>query len=218
VYKQKCRINAVKKPLSKHGITNTFTEYLNFIMMNIIGKKISETRKSKGLTQEELAEKSKMNLRTIQRIESSDSTPRGKTLNLICDVLEINLEDLRNIESQNRKRTLINIIINAAFLIPLNIILMSIIGYLTLDSEANMNSRIGAFLLSFFIPFFIAFKTLRMNGIERMLKFGIGFIAYIIIALFSIRYQSAIMTGLIPCLLIALAVLYYGKELIKPEE
>jgi len=186
--------------------------------MNIIGKKISETRKSKGLTQEELAEKSKMNLRTIQRIESSDSTPRGKTLNLICDVLEINLEDLRNIESQNRKRTLINIIINAAFLIPLNIILMSIIGYLTLDSEANMNSRIGAFLLSFFIPFFIAFKTLRMNGIERMLKFGIGFIAYIIIALFSIRYQSAIMTGLIPCLLIALAVLYYGKELIKPEE
>jgi hypothetical protein len=95
---------------------------------------------------------------------------------------------------------------------------MSIIGYLTLDSEANMNSRIGAFLLSFFIPFFIAFKTPKMRGIERMLKFGIGFIVYIIIALFSIRYQSAIMTGLIPCLLIALAVLYYGKELIKSEE
>lgn len=186
--------------------------------MSIIGKKISETRKSKGLTQEELAEKSKMNLRTIQRIENSDSIPRGKTLILICEVLEINLEELRNIENQNRKKTIMNIVIKAIFLIPLNIILTTIIGYLTLDSEANMNSRLGALLLSFLIPFFIAFKTPRMNGIERMLKFGIGFIAYIILALFSIRYQSAIMTGLIPFLLISLAVLYYGKELIKPEE
>ena len=54
--------------------------------------------------------------------------------------------------------------------------------------------------------------------VEKMEQFDAQVIAYIIIALFSIRYQSAIMTGLIPCLLIALAVLYYGKELIKPEE
>jgi transcriptional regulator with XRE-family HTH domain len=36
--------------------------------MNLIANKISETRKTKGLTQEELAELSKVNLRTIQRI------------------------------------------------------------------------------------------------------------------------------------------------------
>lgn len=186
--------------------------------MNIIGKKISETRKSKGLTQEELAEMSKMNLRTIQRIENNESVPRGKTLNLICEVLEINSEELLSIEKQNRKKTSINIIINATFLIPLNIVLMSIIGYLTLDSEANLNSRVGAFLLSFFIPFFIVFKTQKMSGIERMLKFGIGFIVYIIIAFFSIKYQATILTGLIPCLIICLGILYYGKELIKPAE
>jgi transcriptional regulator with XRE-family HTH domain len=186
--------------------------------MNIIGKKISETRKLKGLTQEELAEMSKMNLRTIQRIENNESIPRGKTLNFICEVLEINLKDLQSIEKQNRKKTLIKIIMDAAFLIPLNIVLMSITGYLTLDSEANLNSRIGAFLLSFFIPFFIVIKTKKMSGIERMFKFGTGFIAYIIIALFSIRFQATILTGLIPCLIIALGVLYYGKELIKPAE
>jgi transcriptional regulator with XRE-family HTH domain len=184
--------------------------------MNIIGKKISETRKSKGLTQEELAEKSKMNLRTIQRIENSSNVPRGKTLNLICGVLNIHLDDLRNIENQNKKSALIDILIKSTFLFPLNILLMSITGYLTLDSEANLNSRIGAFLLSFFIPFFIAFKTPKMQGLERMLKYGFGFISYIVIALVSIRYQAAIMTGLLPCLLIALAVLYYGEELTKP--
>jgi transcriptional regulator with XRE-family HTH domain len=68
--------------------------------MSIIGKKISETRKSKGLTQEELAELSKVNLRTIQRIENNESEPRGKTLVLICEVLDINIEDLINSKKQ----------------------------------------------------------------------------------------------------------------------
>lgn len=68
--------------------------------MSIIGKKISETRKSKGLTQEELAELSKVNLRTIQRIENDESEPRGKTLKLICEVLDIDVEDLINSKKQ----------------------------------------------------------------------------------------------------------------------
>jgi transcriptional regulator with XRE-family HTH domain len=186
--------------------------------MNIIGKKISEASKSKGLTQEELAEMSKMNLRTIQRIENNENVPRGKTLNLICEILEINSDEFINIENQSRKEILINIIISGTFLIALNIILMMIIGYMTVDSEANINSRIGAFLLSFFIPFFIVYKTPRMSGIERMLKFGCGYIFYIIVALIMIKYRAALMTGLIPCLLISLGMFYYGKELIKKKE
>lgn len=62
----------------------------------MIGKKISEALKSKGLTQEGLAEKLKVNLRTIQRIERSESIPRGSTLNLICDALEIKPDDLKS--------------------------------------------------------------------------------------------------------------------------
>ena len=146
--------------------------------MNIIGKKISEVRKSKGLTQEELVEMSKMNLRTIQRIENIENVPRGKTLSMICEVLEINSNEFVNIEKQSRKEIVINLIINATFLLALNLILMMIIGYLTKDSEANINSRIGAFLLSFFIPFFIVYKTQRMSNIERMIKFGSGYIFY----------------------------------------
>lgn len=62
--------------------------------MSSIGKKISDARKLKGLTQETLAELSKVNLRTIQRIENNESTARGKTLLLICDVLDIDIEKL----------------------------------------------------------------------------------------------------------------------------
>ncbi len=55
-----------------------------------VGQKIRESRKLKGLSQEELADLAKVNLRTVQRIEANQNEPRGKTLNLLCEVLEIN--------------------------------------------------------------------------------------------------------------------------------
>ncbi len=62
--------NVVK--MSELNRYQTFDDFLNLIKiinMNSIGTKILEIRKSKGLTQEELVELSKVNLRTIQRIE-----------------------------------------------------------------------------------------------------------------------------------------------------
>ena len=54
-----------------------------------IGTKIREARIKKALSQEDLAELSKLNLRTIQRIENNESIPRGKTLKLVFDALDI---------------------------------------------------------------------------------------------------------------------------------
>ena len=62
--------------------------------MNKLGSIIQERRKSRGLTQEDLAEMAKVNLRTIQRIENNENTPRGKTLVLICDALDLDLEEI----------------------------------------------------------------------------------------------------------------------------
>lgn len=54
-----------------------------------LGKKISEWRKAKGLTQEELVEKCNLNVRTIQRIEAGEVTPRSYTIKAILDALEV---------------------------------------------------------------------------------------------------------------------------------
>ncbi len=59
--------------------------------MTEIGKRIKEIRLKKGLSQEELAEASKVNLRTIQRIENNETKPREKTLQLIFNALEIEI-------------------------------------------------------------------------------------------------------------------------------
>jgi transcriptional regulator with XRE-family HTH domain len=191
--------------------------------MNSIGNKISELRKVKGYTQEELAELSKINLMTIQRIENDKNEPRGKTLKLICDILEIDPSEFKSNSMNNNNKSVLYILLNIFFYLLLNMILMFVIGFLTLDSEANLNSRIGAFLLSIFIPFYIVYITKSMNPIERVLKFGSGYILYIIMLLFArgliLGFQIGfIRTGLFQCLIISIGVLFYGNYLLKEEK
>lgn len=112
------------------------------------------------------------------------------------------------------KSSIANKLVSAAFLVLLNLALMTIIGYLTLNVDATVNSRVAALLLSFFMPFFIVYKTPYMSGLERFLKFGSGFLVYITLSLIIIRLPAALFTWLLPCLVLALAVLYYGKELL----
>ncbi|MBZ9778532.1 helix-turn-helix domain-containing protein [Psychroflexus sp. CAK8W] len=183
--------------------------------MNLIGKKISETRKLKGLTQEELAEQSNINLRTIQRIENSESEPRGKTLQLICNTLQIDLEELISIDPALKENSITTKIINGLFLLILNLILVAIIGFLTIDSNANTNSVFGGVLLSLFIPFFIVVFTREMPGAERVLKFGFGYISYLLLVTIFHGFPTGFSTGLFPCLLISLSILYFGSEFIK---
>ena len=59
-----------------------------------LGKRISELRKEKGLTQEELVEQCNINVRTIQRIEAGEVSPRSYTIKAILDVLGFNYEDV----------------------------------------------------------------------------------------------------------------------------
>ncbi|MBI9055915.1 MAG: helix-turn-helix transcriptional regulator [Bacteroidales bacterium] len=54
-----------------------------------LGKKLIELRKKKGLTQEDLVEKCNLSVRTLQRIESGEVTPRNTTIKLIFEALEL---------------------------------------------------------------------------------------------------------------------------------
>jgi len=56
---------------------------------------IAQLRKSKGLTQEELAEKAGVTVRTIQRMESNETLPRAYTLKKMAEALEVSLQELQ---------------------------------------------------------------------------------------------------------------------------
>lgn len=53
------------------------------------GKLIKELRVKKGLTQEQLAAKTELSARTIQRIENGEVDPRSYSLQMIADALEV---------------------------------------------------------------------------------------------------------------------------------
>ena len=67
-----------------------------------LGEKIALLRKQKGLTQEELIEKCNVSVRTIQRIEAGEVTPRSYTLKIILNALDY---DFSKIQSENFKTT-----------------------------------------------------------------------------------------------------------------
>lgn len=70
-----------------------------------LGKKIYESRKAKGLTQEQLVEKCNLNVRTIQRIEAGDVTPRTHTVKSLFEVLEIEWVEEKKKYIQNYSQT-----------------------------------------------------------------------------------------------------------------
>ncbi|MFS4418407.1 helix-turn-helix domain-containing protein [Maribacter sp. 2307ULW6-5] len=59
-----------------------------------LGHKITELRKQKGLTQEELVERCNINVRTLQRIENGEVSPRSYTVRTILSALDHDYESV----------------------------------------------------------------------------------------------------------------------------
>ncbi len=65
----------------------------------MLGKRIKEFRKNKGLSQQKLAEKSGLSFNTITRIEQGiGDSPTLKTLLKLSEALEIGLDELVGIK------------------------------------------------------------------------------------------------------------------------
>ncbi len=136
-----------------------------------LGRKISELRKEKGLTQEELVDKCNISVRTLQRIESGEVIPRSYTVKTILAALDYDLIKISDTEDKNRPdfyewlKDVLLIDINpdkpANYLIKqLNIAWLSgliyfILGFLEAAAEYY---RIKEDQMIFSIPFYVSIK------------------------------------------------------------
>lgn len=68
-----------------------------------LGKKIVELREQKGLTQEDVSEMCTINVRTIQRIEAGETTPRTYTIKILLNALGSDYEKV--FEKQHQEGT-----------------------------------------------------------------------------------------------------------------
>ena len=67
-----------------------------------LGRKITELRKGKGLTQEELVDKCNISVRTLQRIEAGEVTPRSYTVRTILAALDYDLSKVSDNDTDKR--------------------------------------------------------------------------------------------------------------------
>jgi uncharacterized Tic20 family protein len=82
-----------------------------------LGKKINEARKTHGWSQEDLALEAKINVRSIQRIETGEVAPRLSTLKILSDLLEVDL-----LEKESQEATLWLMLMHLSSMFPVVII------------------------------------------------------------------------------------------------
>lgn len=140
--------------------------------MKTLGQKIAEIRKNKGLTQEELAESAKVNLRTIQRLEAGNTTPRGNTMRAICEVLEVNLEDIFDYGKKEDINFLTYFHLSAAscIAIPLGNIILPMVLWLSKRDKISSLYEQGINLINFQVFMTIVTSIVFTTGILLKLE------------------------------------------------
>jgi len=178
--------------------------------MNTIANKIKQRRIEKGLSQQDLAEQSKLSLRTIQRIESAETQPREVTLKLLCSVLGI--EKVTQV-SEEKKYGVGKSVMDSLLYTAVNLLLMFAAGLFTIDSFATLYTRIAGLLLSFFIPYFIVSRTLNLEPFQRLVRYGSGYLLYVILLFVSQGIERGFFAGfgkgLFFCIVIRVSSFFY---------
>ena len=135
--------------------------------METIGTKITQLRKQKALSQEELADSAKVNVRTIQRIENNETSPRGATLKLICDALEVTPDEIINFEKTEDNTFLIwlHLSVMLGYVLPLGNIILPLILWLSNKNKINHVNEQGKNILNFQILYSVVTFALMLIAI-----------------------------------------------------
>ncbi|WP_299222974.1 serine hydrolase [uncultured Aquimarina sp.] len=154
-----------------------------------ISKNLLYQRKLKGYTQEELSDRTKVGIRTIQRIEKGEVNPHLQTVKLLATALDIEVDDLLPLENpkeetiQQKWLLLLHATPILGFVIPLCNILLPIFLWIHKREDNKIYDNHGRLIINFqitmsilFIFSFIALVTLP----------GLGFFLFIAVIPYSL--------------------------------
>lgn len=139
-----------------------------------ISNTVKRLRKNKGLTQEQLAEDAKLNLRTIQRIENNESTPRGDTLKRIADSLKVSENEIFDLDTKEDRNVLLMMSLSQlTFLIfpILGVLVPMAIWIIKKDKDPTLD-REGKVILNFqFVWVIIIFVLFFLYVLARFVHY-----------------------------------------------
>ncbi|MCQ0112560.1 Archaeal ribosome-binding protein aMBF1, putative translation factor, contains Zn-ribbon and HTH domains [Zhouia amylolytica] len=118
---------------------------------DLLANRVKELRSQKGMSQELLAEKSGLSLRTIQRIENGESKPTGESLNRLIKGLNVNPDELMDssIIVDKRYLTFMNLSALSFLLFPMLGILIPFIVWSAKKDKIKDINEIGKNLINF---------------------------------------------------------------------
>lgn len=170
----------------------------------ILGKRVKELRLSNGYSQEFLAEESRLNLRTIQRIEGGITVPRGDTLSRLAFALKISPDELLDRSKQEDRGQLLLLNLSG-----LSIILNPFLGLIiTLSIWVSKRDKVinadenGKQLLNFQISWLL------------ILSFSIIAVIVYAVLFLKIDVTGTINSPIVTLVLILLLAIYYSYSLV----
>lgn len=151
-------------------------------------------RKLKGLSQEQLAEKTRVTVRTIQRLEKAEVTPHLKTVKMLAAALEIEVDDLLQLDNpgneaiQQKWLLLMHSAPFLGFVLPFMNILLPLFLWIHKREDNPVYEQHGRAVINFqltmtlmFILAFIALLTIEGFGF----LFFLAVLPYAVIVMLS---------------------------------
>lgn len=141
---------------------------------NEIGKRVTEERVRLGMSQEDLAHASLLSLRTIQRMESGQTSPRGDTLKRLAAALKVPVEDLidSELEEDENLVVLMNLTQLAFVAFPLLGVMIPLIIWLTNRNRVRDVEAVGQAILNFQTSWSIVFFSIHMIALTVIVLMG----------------------------------------------
>lgn len=129
-----------------------------------LGRRVKVLRQSACLSQEELAENAQLSLRTIQRIEIGETTPRGDTLRRLAMALQVSPGDLMDWQIQEDKGflTAMNLACLAFLLFPLLGVVIPLVLWILKKDKVRQANEMGKALLNFQITWCMLYYGVTM--------------------------------------------------------
>lgn len=139
--------------------------------METIGTKITQLRKQKALSQEELADLAKINVRTVQRIENNETIPRGTTLKLICNALEATPDEIVNFEKVEDHTFLIGLHLSVmlGYVLPLGNIILPVVLWITNKNKIEDVNNHGSNIINYQILYSAILFLILLAGLAGIL-------------------------------------------------
>lgn len=158
---------------------------------------VQQLREEKNLTQSELAEKSGLSLRTIQRIEAGN-IPKGFTLKTLANIFETEPEKLipsKEIVKLDRAK-LINLSSLIGLLIPFGGVLFPLI--LTYKTKDSKNKELGKSIVSVQIILAVALAVSQIASpfIQKLLSLHFPLFLVPLLFIFFLKLLIVILNGI----------------------